>query len=59
MFGGGKRGYRELPVYGWVEPRSDGALRKRPGVAAWLEREARREEFELEPLALVSHRPTG
>ena len=49
MFGGGKRGYRELPVYGWVEPKSDGALKKRPGVAAWLEREARRRDFVLEP----------
>ena len=49
MFGGGKRGYRELPVYGWVEPRSDGALRQRPGVAAWLGREARRKDLVLEP----------
>lgn len=49
MFGGGKRGYRELPVYGWVAHRSDGALRKRPGVPAWLEQKARRQDFVLEP----------
>ena len=49
MFGGGKRGYRELPVYGWVPPKSDGALRKRPGVAAWLGREAARRDFRLGP----------
>lgn len=49
MFGGGKRGYRELPIYGWVAHRSDGALRKRPGVPAWLERAARRQDFVLEP----------
>ena len=49
MFGGGKRGYRELPMYGWVPPKSDGALRKRPGVAAWLAEVARRKDFVLEP----------
>ena len=49
MFGGGKRGYRELPVYGWVARKSDGALRKRPGVQAWLEQGAAQRDFLLEP----------
>ena len=49
MFGGGKRGYRELPVYGWVEAKSDGALKKRPGVESWLAEMARRKDFVLEP----------
>jgi len=48
MFGGGKRGYHELPVYGWVARKSDGALRKRPGVSPWLEQAAGRREFVLE-----------
>jgi len=48
MFGGGKPGYRELPVYGWVTPKSDGALRERPGVAAWLAETAQRRDFELD-----------
>ncbi len=37
-FGAAKPAYREQPVYGWVAPKSDRALRKRDGVAAWLER---------------------
>ena len=41
-FGEDKRGYRELPIYGWVQGRSDGALRRRDGVATWLEEQARR-----------------
>ena len=47
MFGGGKQGYRELPVYGWVARKSDGALRKRPGVPPWLEAAAGRRDFVL------------
>lgn len=49
MFGGGKRGYRELDIYGWVPPRSDQALRKRPGVPEWLKGEAQRQGLVLEP----------
>jgi deoxyribodipyrimidine photo-lyase len=35
-FGEAKKGYRELPIYGWVAPRSSGALRRRKGVPEWL-----------------------
>lgn len=42
-FGRSKRGYRELPVYGWVPPKSDRALRKREGVEAWLAGQLERE----------------
>ena len=49
MFGGGKRGYRELDIYGWVPPRSDRALRNRPGVPAWLKKAAQRQGPVLEP----------
>lgn len=34
-FGRSRKGYREIPVYGWVPPKSDSALRKRPGVEEW------------------------
>ena len=36
VFGDAKPAYREQPVYGWVAPKSDRGLRKRPGVEAWL-----------------------
>ncbi|MEM1116930.1 MAG: deoxyribodipyrimidine photo-lyase [Bacteroidota bacterium] len=39
-FGRSKRGYREVPVYGWVPTRTSGALRKR--AAAWLDAQAAR-----------------
>ncbi len=35
-FGAAKPAYREQPVYGWVAPKSDRALRKRDGVPEWL-----------------------
>ena len=35
-FGAAKPAYREQPVYGWVAPKSDRALRKRKGVPEWL-----------------------
>jgi len=37
-FGRSKRGYREIPVYGWVPPKSATALRKRAGVIDWIDR---------------------
>ena len=43
VFGHGRPAYRENPIYGLVAPKSDGALRKRPGVIDWLAREAKRE----------------
>ena len=36
VFGDAKPAYREQPVYGWVAPKSDRALRKRTGVTRWL-----------------------
>ena len=42
-FGEGKKGYREIEVYGEVAPKSDRALRKRVGVPEWLEEQAGRE----------------
>ncbi len=47
MFGGGKKGDKELPVYGWVATKSDKGLRKRPGVPEYLVAIAARDEFEL------------
>ncbi len=46
MFGGGKKGYKELPVYGFVASKSDKGLRKRPGVPDYLAAMAARDEFE-------------
>ena len=36
-FGRSKRGYREIPIYGWVPPKSSTAIRKRSGMAQWIE----------------------
>ncbi len=47
VFGQGRRAYRENPVYGWIAPKSDRALRKRPGAAEWLAREARRDGLRI------------
>ncbi len=35
-FGRARPGYSERPVYGWVTPKKDTALRKRPNAEAWL-----------------------
>ena len=35
-FGEAKRGYRELPIYGWVPPKSDRAIRNRTGMTNWV-----------------------
>ena len=35
-FGRSKPAYREQPVYGWVPPKRDTAVRKRKGAEAWL-----------------------
>ena len=43
VFGQGRRAYRESPIYGWVMPKYDTALRRRAGVPEWLAREAARE----------------
>ena len=37
-FGRAKPAYREQPVYGWVAPKTDRAVRKRPGAEEWLAR---------------------
>ncbi len=36
VFGMSKPAYREQPVYGWVPPKKDSAIRKRDGMADWL-----------------------
>ena len=41
-FGEAKKGYKELPVYGFVAPKSDRALRRREGVPEWLAEQAAR-----------------
>lgn len=53
-FGEAKRGYRETSVYGYVAPKTSGALRKRPGVPAWLAAEAARP---LSFRAAIAHDP--
>ena len=47
VFGHGRSASRENPIYGRVTPKSDGAMRKRPGVVEWLAREARRNGPEI------------
>ena len=37
VFGRSKPGWKELPVYGWVAPKSDTAIMKRQGMKAWIE----------------------
>jgi deoxyribodipyrimidine photolyase len=41
-FGDSKKGYREVPIYGWVPPRSANALHKRDGVTDWIAEQASR-----------------
>ena len=47
-FGDAKRGYRELPIYGSVPPKSDTAIRKRKGMSEWIDRMNHRERPTLE-----------
>ena len=47
-FGEGKKGYREIEMYGEVAPKSDRALRRREGVPEWLEEQAKREVYRVE-----------
>ncbi len=35
-FGEARPGYREIPIYGKVSPKSDTAIRKRPGMDEWI-----------------------
>ena len=35
-FGKAKPGYREIPIYGWVAPKSSAAVMKRDGVQEWV-----------------------
>ncbi|WP_379923649.1 DNA photolyase [Erythrobacter sp. R86502] len=35
-FGEARPGYSELPIFGWISPKGDSALRKRAGVPQWL-----------------------
>lgn len=43
VFGMAKPAWKEQPIYGWVAPKSDRALRKRDGVVAWLAQSASRD----------------
>ena len=36
VFGMSKPSWKEQSIYGWVPPKSDRAIRKRPGATAWL-----------------------
>ncbi|MEQ8839232.1 MAG: hypothetical protein RID07_20670, partial [Lacipirellulaceae bacterium] len=47
-FGLSRRGYREVPIYGWVPTKSDRAMKKRAGVEQWLEKQLAREIFEID-----------
>jgi len=46
-FGRSKRGYREIPIYGWVPPKTSAAIKKRAGVADWIEAQNRRQKPNL------------
>ena len=46
-FGDGKKGYREMDIYGYVSPKSDRALRKREGVSEWLREQAGRDAYRV------------
>ena len=46
-FGDAKPGYREIPIYGTVAPKGDGAVRKRDGAAEWLAEQAAREPLDV------------
>lgn len=46
-FGDGRKGYREIPIYGWVSPKNSGALRRREGVPEWLSQQAARPVFRV------------
>ncbi len=48
VFGMSKPSYREQPIYGWVPPKSDRAIRKRPGAVEWLENWAKRETVSID-----------
>ncbi|UWR21265.1 deoxyribodipyrimidine photo-lyase [Sulfitobacter sp. S190] len=47
VFGMSKPGWREQPIYGWVPPKSDKAIRKREGAAAWLRSWACKDTLEI------------
>ena len=46
-FGDGKKGYREISIYGQVTPKSDRALRKREGVPEWLGEQTGRDTYRV------------
>ena len=46
-FGDGKKGYREIDVYGRVAPKSDRALREREGAPEWLGEQAERNTYRV------------
>ena len=46
-FGDAKPGYREVPIYGTVATKGDGAVRKRDGAAEWLAEQAARAPLDV------------
>lgn len=47
-FGRSKKAYAENPIYGWVPPKTDSALRKRSGAAKWLAKAATRPAIDVQ-----------
>ena len=47
-FGEARPGYKELPIYGWIAPKSDGALRKRSGAIDWIATMAKTNALRIE-----------
>lgn len=48
VFGASKPGWKELPIYGWVPPKSDRGMRKREGMTEWLHKWANMDCPEIE-----------
>lgn len=48
VFGASKKAYREQPIYGWVPPKSDRAIRKRAGATEWLAAWATRDKVRVD-----------
>jgi len=48
VFGMSKPAWKEQPIYGWVPPKSDRAIRKREGALKWLEHWANIEIAEID-----------
>jgi deoxyribodipyrimidine photo-lyase len=47
VFGMSKPSWKEQPVYGWVPPKSDRAIRKREGAIEWLAHWAAKDDLQI------------